>query len=526
MEAQEQLANERGLGGELPSWLSVLDTAISALEKTAWDLRGVACATAAQATDLWDDLARDWRKVEGDVRELRAELASWPGRLGRLTDTGWMLTRVAASYRLYPTRAALLSEGRARAAREALHARNARRFADASARQGGGVLKVGQLLSTRPDLLPAAWIQELSRLQDAAPPVPFDAVRRRVEADLGARIEAFFERFDAEPVAAASIGQVHRAVTREGATVAVKVTRPDIHHWIELDLGLLEIFLEAVKPLFPPADYPTIAAELGSMLRQELDYRIEAVMMERIADFFAKRPDVVVPRTLPTLCGRDVLVCDFIEGRKITLVLDELKTAREAGDAAAGARLDRILALLLETYARQILVGGVFQADPHPGNFLVTADDRLVLLDFGCTRTLEPAVRDDYLALIGAFLAGDTARVATLLGELGFATASGEPATLQVFAELLLGEFRTSLAAGGARALDPQAMVAKAREVMDAARQDPVIRIPAEFVMLARVFLSLGGLFQHYRPEIDYSRPLLAVLAERSAPPAGPRVIA
>ncbi len=514
---EEGFDGERELRDELPPWLSFLDEAISVVEKTAWDLRGVAFATAAQAGDLWDDLSRDWRRVEDDVRELGAELSGWPARFERLAGTGWMLARVAASYRLHPTHAAFLSERRARRVREALHERNARRFADTSARQGGGVLKVGQLLSTRPDLLPEAWVRELSRLQDAAPPVPFPAVRRRVEADLGARLEAFFERFDEEPVAAASIGQVHRALTREGVDVAVKVTRPDIHHWIEMDLDLLELFLDAVKPMFPPADYPTIVAELRGMLRQELDYRTEARMMERIADFFAGNEQVVVPRTLPQLCGRDVLVSHFVEGRKITLVLDELRARRDAGDAEAGARLDRILALLLETYARQILVAGVFQADPHPGNFLVTAEDRLVLLDFGCTRTLEPAVRDAYLALIGAFLAGDTPRVATLLGQLGFATRSGDPATLHVFAELLLGEFRAALQGKRPGGLDPQAMVAQAREVMEAAREDPVVRIPAEFVMLARVFLSLGGLFQHYRPEIDYARPLLGVLAERGA---------
>jgi ubiquinone biosynthesis protein len=239
-------------------------------------------------------------------------------------------------------------------------------------------------------------------------------------------------------------------------------------------------------------------------------------MMERLADFFADRERVVVPRTLPELCGHDVLVSHFSEGRKITLVLDELRGLRDAGDAGAGARLDRILALLLETYARQILVAGVFQADPHPGNFLVTDDDRLVLLDFGCTRTLAAPVRDRYLALVGAFLIGDGERLAALLAELGFVTASGAPATLHAFAELLLGEFRAAVQSAGRGGLDAQAMLANAKQAMARMQDDPVIRIPAEFVMIGRVFLCLGGLFQHYRPAIDYSRPLLAVLAERS----------
>lgn len=502
---------------ELPSWLSVLDTAVEAVENVAWDLRSVAGATADQATTLWDDLGRDWGSVAEDVRQLYGELAAWPRRVERASTVGWMLARVAASYRLHPTRAAFLSEEAAREALARSHERNARHFADTSASQGGAVMKVGQLLSTRPDLLPEAWIAALSKLQDAAPAVPFAAARRRIEDDLGANLEELFAEFEPAPVAAASIGQVHRAVTHEGAVVAVKVTRPDVERWIELDLDLMELFLESLKSMFPPVDYPTIVRELRAMLRQELDYHVEAEMMERLADFFEDRDDVVVPRQVPELCGYDVLVCNFIEGRKITLVLDELRGLRDAGDTGAGARLDAILALLLETYVRQILVAGVFQADPHPGNFLVTDDDRLVLLDFGCTRTLEPSVRDAYLGLVGAFLSGDSARVAELLADLGFQTRSGAPETLYAFAELLLGEFRDALErSDGPAGLDPQAMLARASEVMAQTQEDPVVRIPAEFVMLARVFLSLGGLFQHYQPAIDYARPMLAVIQERA----------
>ncbi len=163
---------------ELPSWLSLLDAAVDVIERAAWDLRGVAYAAADQASELWDDLGQDWSRLEGDVRGLGSELATWPSRVERLSATGWMLARVAASYRLHPTRAAFLSERGARASLEATHARNARRFAETSAQQGGGMLKVGQLLSTRPDLLPRSWIADLSQLQDAAPAAASPAPRR------------------------------------------------------------------------------------------------------------------------------------------------------------------------------------------------------------------------------------------------------------------------------------------------------------------------------------------------------------
>src|SRR5262249_31334685 len=132
----------------------------------------------------------------------------------------------------------------------------------------------------------------------------------------------------------------------------------------------------------------------------------------------------------------------FVEGRKITHVLDELRVARDAGDERARARLDRVMSLLLEAYVRMVLDAGVFQADPHPGNLLVTADDRLVVLDFGATQALADEVRDRYRGVVRAFIFGDRARLAELLSELGFRTKSGQPDTLFSFADVLLQQMK------------------------------------------------------------------------------------
>jgi ubiquinone biosynthesis protein len=476
------------------SWIARVDEVVNGIEEAVWEIRGI----ADQAVDLWMSL-------EGEVP-----------RLARLGRTGWVLGQVASSYRLHGTRSAFLSSQGAAEALAALHARNARRFYELSTLHGGAFLKVAQLLSARPDLLPDVWIDQLSTLQDAAPPVCFGEIRRVVETDLGKPLEELFERFEEGPVAAASIGQVHRAVAPDGRAAAVKVQRPGISALIAMDMDLLETALAGIRSMLPPTDYDTITAEVREMVEGELDYRTEARMMEQLADFFEPIPGILVPRTFPSLCSGRVLTSALAPGRKITAVLDELARDRDGGDREAARRLSRILGLVLEAYARQVLQAGVFQADPHPGNLLVTERDEIVLLDFGCTKVLPPGTRRGYLALMRALIRGEREAVVRLLGDLGFATRSGDPETLLQFSETLLSQFLEAIESGQrSRWLSQGELLARAGELLETAQRDPVIRVPAEFVMLSRVFGVLGGLFHHYRPEIDYARHLAPVLVAR-----------
>jgi ubiquinone biosynthesis protein len=218
------------------------------------------------------------------------------------------------------------------------------------------------------------------------------------------------------------------------------------------------------------------------------------------------------------LCGRLVLTSRFIDGRKISDFLAECASRRDAGDPEAGRRLDRVMSLLLEAYVRMVLEAGVFQADPHPGNLLVTADDELVVLDFGATKLLPREVQDGYLAVVRAFIFGDRQRLAELLAELGFRTASGRPDTLLMFAEILLQTMRQALEHAGSFAWPTkQELLAQASELMRQVERDPVVSLPAEFVMTARVFGTLGGLFMHYRPTIDYKSALLPIIGQALA---------
>jgi ubiquinone biosynthesis protein len=484
--------------GSIYAWLAVAHGLLDALERTAWQLREV----ADEAVAAFEAAQRDVGEMTDRLRAVSIEARRWPSRQARLASTGWMLTKVMTSYRWYAIRAAFMSRAGAKRALADLHTQNARRFYRTSIEQGGAFLKVGQMLSARPDLLPKGWVRELEGLQDSVPAEPFEAMRGVIESDLGGTLEDHFADFDPEPIAAASIGQVHRAVTHDGLEVAVKVQRPGIDELVRLDLELLAIFLESMQSMLPPSDYDTITREVRAMVHAEVDYRREAEHLRRAGDIFRDANEVRVPHVVDALSGNRVITTTFVRGRKITTVLDELHAE---GAPEAHAQLSNLLERLLDAYFRQVLGAGAFQADPHPGNFLVTDDHTLVLLDFGCTRELPEKTRLAFIGLMHAFMAGDDAGMAKMFDHLGFATRSGNPETLHTFAQQFLAQFREALGADGhVRWPTEQEVLDQMAGLLDAAYADPVVRIPAEFVMVARVFGTLGGMFAHYRPAIDF----------------------
>ncbi len=491
---------------ELRAWLAVVDAALRVVEQTAWETRRLAAewAEAAKADIL-------------HVQDRRGELAKLQARLVRATQCGWVLAKIASSYRWHLTRAAFTTRASAAAALARLHAKNADRFRDLCIAQGGAFLKVGQLLSARPDLLPSVWVDSLSCLQDAAPPVPIDEILEVLERELGAPVGELFLSFEEESLAAASIGQVHRATLLDGRQVAVKVQRPGVDELVELDMDLLAMFLDGMKSMLPPTDYDTIVGEVRKLIREELDYERERAHTARAAAFFADDPRISVPRPVDTHSSARVLTTEMAAGEKFTTALDRLRQvaldSEHPGAEDATREIADSLGLLLQAYVRQILVAGHFQADPHPGNLLYDTDAGLTLLDFGCSKSLDEPTRAAYLKLVQSFVVSDRESLVAQLEALGFRTRSGSPDTLLVFADTLLKEFRDAQASGGSlRFRRPEDMIAEAKHIMDVATADPVDRIPEEFVMIARVFGTIGGLFTHYEPEIDFSRHVMPTL--------------
>ena len=497
-------AASRGGRAGAKAWIGLLQSVVGAVEATLIDARDI----AAQAAEVFHSAKGELEELSERFEELSLETAQWSQKRARAAKTALMLAKVVGSYRLIELRAAFADRERAKRMMRDLHSVNAARYYQTTIEQGGAFLKVGQMLSTRPDIMPRPWIAELSKLQDAAPPFAFADVERIIAEDLGQRPHELFASFDEEPVAAASIGQVHRATTRNGLEVAVKVQRPDIARLMEVDLELLDLALEGLTSMLPPTDYDTIKAEIRDALGAELDYRREAASMARMAAFFAGAEKIRVPSTVEALCSPRVLTSTFEKGRKINVVLDEL--SGPAGDAGA---LSDVLGRLVEAYIRQILEAGFFQADPHPGNFLVAEDGTLVLLDFGCSREISQEMRAGFRNLLLASFAGDRARMEAIFTELGFATKSGKADSLHVFADALLGRIKRGIAGGDALVWQSRKQTFETvADMLDAANADPIVRIPPEFVMIARVMAMISGTLEHYRPTIDWSARVLRYL--------------
>ncbi|MDJ0866203.1 MAG: AarF/ABC1/UbiB kinase family protein [Myxococcota bacterium] len=346
----------------------------------------------------------------------------------------------------------------------------------------GLILKGCQYLGARADLMPREWVEVLSRLQDRVPPHGIRVVRRIVERELGRPLGEVFARFEQQPIASASLAQVHEAELLDGRRVAVKVQYPEIARLMRSDLANLRALFRTIDLLEPDFDLSPLVEEFGRQIPRELDFLAEAANAERIRQIFAARTDVHVPAVHRELTTRRVLVMEFADGIKIT--------DRRALEAA-GVDRERVLLNLATAYADQILVHGFFQADPHPGNLLVDPDGpRLVLLDFGLAKELPPGFRANAGALLMAALRGDAEALADSLVQLGFATRDGSRQSLVDLASAGLA-IASELRERGS--LGPDRLERLGAELVERLRANPVIRVPADIVLLARTLGLLSG---------------------------------
>jgi len=279
---------------------------------------------------------------------------------------------------------------------------------------GPTFVKLGQLLSTRADLLPAPYLDALSRLQDNVRPFGFDEVEAIVTSELGVRLSKAFASFDSAPLASASLGQVHRAELRDGRPVVVKVQRPNIRMQIVDDMDAIESiaeFADAHTEAGRRFGFVDMVAEFRRSLMSELDYRQEAANLETLRTNLADRPQIVVPKPIADYTTGVVLTMEYVAGRSVGS-LGKLAAMEFDGAALADE--------LFGAYLDQILVDGFFHADPHPGNVLVTDDGRLGLLDLGMVARVAPQMQDHLIKLLLAISQGngqDAAAVAVVLGQ-------------------------------------------------------------------------------------------------------------
>ena len=279
---------------------------------------------------------------------------------------------------------------------------------------GPTYIKLGQILSTRPDLVPVDFIKELSKLQDNVPSSPFSEVSKIIESELGAPPEDIFEFFEKAPLASASIGQVYRATLKDGEEVAVKVQRPGIKKIIEVDLEimlhlatLMERHIEEMS-LHQPVK---IVEEFAKTLEKEIDYTIEATNMERIARNFLNDPTIYVPKVFRDTTTESILTTELVEGIKVS----EIDRLEKAG-------LDRKIITVrgADIVLKQIIKHGFFHADPHPGNIFVLPDNVICLLDFGMTGSVDQRTREDFSDLAESVVTRNESRATQVLLKLTY----------------------------------------------------------------------------------------------------------
>jgi ubiquinone biosynthesis protein len=433
-------------------------------------------------------------------------------RPSRLLTAYFVTAQVTLSYvGLVLSRRFRSAESYQRATR-AKHQLNARRIEAGIVRLRGLFIKVGQLISIMANFLPDAFREELRGLQDQVPPRPYADIEARLREEFGGRAPTdVFDELSTTPVASASIGQVHVARLPTGERVAVKVQYPDIEEIVHTDLRALKRIFGLLRWFMPDYGFDTIYREIREMVSAELDYRLEAAAMQKIANNFTGRPHVRFPRVMTAFSTARVLTTEWIEGAKVE---DLPRLEAEHIDRRKAAQI------CVEAYCQQIFVDGVYHADPHPGNLLLqpplVAGDTptIVFLDFGATASVSEGMRRGMVAFLQGAITRDTSRIVSAMKQMGFISRRADPEVFdrvvqyfhdkmrsQVSIEgLSLKDFRFDPEASLGSLLDLRALNVSLADLRDA------FHIPKEWILLERTLLLLLGVCTTLDPEMNPTR--------------------
>jgi ubiquinone biosynthesis protein len=354
---------------------------------------------------------------------------------------------------------------------------------------GPAFVKLGQLLSTRSDLLPVTYLEALARLQDNCEPFSFKEVEQIVCSELGVRLSNAFSKFDEIPVAAASLGQIHHALMRDGREVAVKVQRPSIRESVVQDLDILcEIaeFYDSHTENGRRIRYRAMMDEFRRTVLQELDYRREAHNLKTLKSNMAEFPLIVVPAPIENYSTSKVLTMEFVNGRKITAI-SPLTLLEIDGPALAKQAF--------EAYLKQILIDGFFHADPHPGNVFLTSDHKIALLDLGMVATLTPIMQGKLLQMLLAISECRSESVSNIAIEIG--------ERLDDYDESAVRARINDLVQQNVGANINQMEVGKIVLEITKASAECGMHVPAELTMLGKTLLNLDQVGRTLDPNFD-----------------------
>ena len=380
-------------------------------------------------------------------------------------------------------------------------AKNAAELAAALGGLKGPIMKVAQLLATIPEALPVEYITELTKLQSQAPPMGWAFVKRRMQAELGADWRNKFASFEHHPAAAASLGQVHRAHSLDGAELACKLQYADMQSAVEADLKQLGL-LFAIRRRFDPAiDTSEMIKEIGARMREELDYRREAKHVALYRDMLAAIDSIRVPGVWPELSTGRLLTLDWLEGSHLLEHKDDTLATR-----------NRLATAMFTAWWFPFSRIGVIHGDPHLGNYSVfTQKGRpagINLLDYGCIRIFPPKFVGGVVDLYNGLRKGDDALVVHAYETWGFKGLSRELiGILNVWARFIYGPLMDDRVRSIADGVKPGEYGRRqAFEVHRALRQKGPVTVPREFVLMDRAAIGLGGVFLHLRAELNFHR--------------------
>jgi len=381
------------------------------------------------------------------------------------------------------------------ARRNAREAESARRVAQTLGRLKGPYAKLGQFASLRHDVLPDAWRGELTTLRDRVPPLPLAALRSVIETELGRPLEEAFRSFEEHPLGAASIAQAHRAELPDGRAVVVKVQYPWLERALPTDLRLLRGAARLLSRRSGSGHEPLRwFDEFASGVREELDFVREAEVAAEIAENLADDDRVVVPEVVPSHSARRVLTVVHHAAVPITdhAALRELQV-----DPA------EVLEILVQAYAKQVFVDGLFHADPHPGNLFVLdapgEPPRVLFVDFGLSRRLAPELRDESRRAIFAVLQGDTEAFLASMNQLDMVAPGSEDAVRRAVGRML-GRLR---AGGSPLAVGADRVLSLKDEALELLRETPGLQLPNDLLLYARTLSYVFSLGRELAPDVD-----------------------
>ncbi len=383
--------------------------------------------------------------------------------------------------------------------REGADASNAAVLAQALGGLKGPIMKVAQLLATIPDLIPPEYASELQKLQSEAPPMGAAFVKRRMQAELGPQWQGRFGSFDLNPAAAASLGQVHRATTKDGERLACKLQYPDMQSAVEADLKQLEFVFALHRRMDPAIDTREISKEIGERVREELDYEREAKHAALYARALSDVDEVRVPNVHPELSTKRLLSLQWLDGEKILQFTESPVEIR-----------NRLAIAMFKAWWHPFSHAAVIHGDPHLGNYTVFSEGGeargINLLDYGCIRIFHPRFVGGVVDLYRGLQTDDRARIVHAYETWGFKNLSNELIDILniwarfIYAPLLDDRVRT--VADGVKPGEYGRR--QAFEVHKALKEKGPVTVPREFVFMDRAAVGLGAVFLHLKAELNY----------------------